>query len=152
MIKSNNNFSNIGSFEFDLIKISQSDLLYECNQKILICVKQSKIVLYSKLVNDVNSQGIKCKVCFEYNNLIDPIELILNNLENDDVFNKDNPVKIQNLIIDDLFTIKRFEHSMQLIQNNQVIDQGNLLYTTGILSLKIDLPVSKSSILIKNET
>jgi hypothetical protein len=134
----------IGSFEFNLIKISRPDINYNVCQKILVKVKQNNTVLYSRLIDNIDSVGITCKIDFEYDNLSDPIKLILENSMNDDQFNRDNPVEISNLTLDDLFNIKKFEQNMHLIQDNQIIDKGNVLYLTGILQLKINLPIIKS--------
>ena len=56
-------------------------------------------------------------------------------------FNKDNPVVVTQLIIDDLFTIPHLTMSGKLIHNNQQLDTGNVLWQSGQLVYTFNLPM-----------
>ena len=70
-----------------------------------------------------------------------PVCLTIKTYIQDDQFNKDNPVVVESLVLDDLFTIPHLLHGGVLTNNDIVMDTGNVLWCTGQLVYTFKLPL-----------
>jgi len=131
----------LGSFRFTLTKIPFPNLSYEATQSVSVTVTQDQIILYQHVISGIGTNGLPCDLTFAYANLVDPVCLVIESAINNNQFNLDNPIQITHLVLDDLFGISFLNHSMELWQNDEVIDQGNVLYCTGKLRLTLGLPM-----------
>lgn len=130
-----------GSISGILVSYPDQEINYIAHQAILVRVEQNHQILADKLINQIDSEGKLFEIQFNYNNLMDPIQLIFESHLTDDQINKDYPVSVKQLVVDDLFTVPGFLFSGKLIESGEVVDTGNVLWKFGKLVYNINLPV-----------
>lgn len=110
-------------------------------QSALVSVEQNREILASEIVTGIDQVGRQCCFDFVYDTLVDPVSLIIQSAVPNQQFNKDNPIVVTDLVLDELFEIPFLQHSFDLICDGEVIDQGNVLYRHGRLVLTLNLPL-----------
>jgi hypothetical protein len=132
----------IGSFDFVLKKISQNNLTYSLTQSVTVTVVQNNQILAFKYIEKIDN-CVQVHVDFEVDHLCDTVELVIATVHNDDQYNRDNPIEVSNIIVDDLFGIPFFNHAFQLFDHqNRFVDKGNSLYQSGKLVLSLKMPIA----------
>lgn len=139
----------IGSFSGILILRPAVDITYLSTQMVNVIVSQNNIILSKVQIKNIdNIVGQKFSITYEYQNFVNPIQLIIQSLVDDDQFNKDNPIELINLEIDNLYTIKKFTtYGAIMNKNNQCVDTGNYLYDTGQLVYTFNIPVFREVVI-----
>jgi hypothetical protein len=110
-------------------------------QTVMISVEQHDHVLASLLVTNITQQGVMFDLKFDYHTLVDSVRLIITTQIQDRQFNKDYPVAVESLVLDDIFTIPHLLHSATVIVDNTVLDTGNVLWCSGQLVYAFKLPL-----------
>ena len=130
------------SFAGHLVCQLNPDIDYVAVQSVVVSVWQNNQILTTKIVEGIGTTiGQFFELPFDYNNLTENVQLIIKTHHNNEQFNKDNPVVVTQLIIDDLFTIPHLTMSGKLIHNNQQLDTGNVLWQSGQLVYTFNLPM-----------
>lgn len=124
-----------------LVCIQSSDIDYVATQHVTVLIEQCGQTLVQKSISHIDLIGQLFELKFTYLNLTSPVQLIIESVSQDDQFNKDNPVMIVTLVLDDLFTIPRLLHNGKLYKTDQLIDTGNVLYQSGRLIYEFTLPI-----------
>ena len=130
-----------GSFAGYLICQSDLEIDYIASQDVVISVQQNNQILATKLIKNIGTVGQFFELPFDYAELTGNIQLIIDTCHTNDQFNRDNPVVIDQLIIDDLFTMPHFLMSGKLMHSNQLLDTGNVLWRSGQLVYTFKLPI-----------
>ena len=133
-----------GSFSGILVRNRDPEIDYDANQTILVKVQQDDLVLASRLIDQIDSVGKLFEIEFYYNNLISPIQLIFESCLPDDQFNRDNPVIVNKLLIDDLFSTPGVIYTGKLLADRQILDTGNVLWKSGQLVYSFILPMLRN--------
>lgn len=128
-----------GSFAGHLISCPDPNIDYVAFQSVSISVRQNNRILSTKLIEKI---GQFFELPFNYNELTGNVQLIIETCHADNQFNKDNSVKLVQLIVDDLFTIPHLLMAGKLMHNNQLLDTGNMLWQSGQLIYTFNLPIS----------
>lgn len=124
-----------------LICVPEPGIDYTATQTVKILIEQDNQVLVQELINCIDTLGQLFTLEFTYLDLINPLKLIVDNSSNKEQFNKDNPVELTTIVLDDLFTLPHFLYSGQVYKHTQLIDTGNVLYQSGQLVYTIKLPM-----------
>ena len=130
-----------GSFAGHLICQPDPDIDYTASQDVVVSVQQNNQILATKLIKNIDTVGQFFELLFDYAELTGNIQLIINTCHTDDQFNRDNPVVIDQLVVDDLFTMPHFLMSGNLMYSNQLLDTGNVLWRSGQLVYTFKLPI-----------
>jgi len=136
----------IGSFDFFLEKKSMQDLDYSLPQSVIVSVEQNSQILFRQVIKNLNLKE-HIHIDFVYENLYDAVELIIESAVKKDQFNKDNPIELTDLVVDDMFGAKSLTFNMKLVVDQNIVDIGNTLYQTGKLIGVFKLPIIKYQIL-----
>jgi hypothetical protein len=106
---------------------------------IKISVRQDQSIIAETQIADVTTEPKSVDIEFRYKNYNDPIVLELEFLSEDN----DNPIKIIDLVIDDLFSIRKLLHQGQLLSRNDESwkSVGNTLYGDSRLVYEFPLPI-----------
>jgi hypothetical protein len=130
-----------GSFAGHLICQPDPDIDYTASQDVVVSVQQNNQILATKLIKNIDTVGQFFELLFDYAELTGNIQLIINTCHTNDQFNRDNPVVIDQLVVDDLFTMPHFLMSGNLMHSNQLLDTGNVLWRSGQLVYTFKLPI-----------
>jgi hypothetical protein len=130
-----------GSFAGHLICQSDPEIDYIACQDVVVSVCQNNQILATKLIENIDAIGQFFELPFSYAELTGNIQLIIDTHHANDQFNRDNPVVIDQLIVDDLFTMPHFLMSGNLMQSDQLMDTGNVLWQSGQLVYIFKLPI-----------
>jgi hypothetical protein len=130
-----------GSFAGHLTCQFNPELDYIATQDVVVSVQQDNQVLAIKLIEGIDTIGKFFELTFDYAELTGNIQLLIHTHHTDDQFNKDNPVELDQLIVDDLFTMPHFIMSGQLIYQDTLLDTGNVLWQSGRLVYTFELPI-----------
>ena len=130
-----------GSFAGHLTRQFNPELDYVADQDVVVSVQQNSQVLATKLIENIDTTGKFFELTFNYAELTGDIQLLINTHHTSDQFNKDNPVELDQLIVDDLFTMPHFLMSGKLMYSNQLLDIGNVLWQSGQLVYTFKLPI-----------
>ena len=141
-----------GSFAGYLVSCPDPDIDYVAFQSVTISVQQNNQILSTKLIEQIDTTGQFFELPFNYNELTGNVQLIIETCHADNQFNKDNPVELVQLIIDDLFTIPRLLRAGKLMHNNRLLDTGNVLWHSGQLTYTFNLPISSITNINKGNT
>lgn len=136
-----------GSFAGRLVR--RPEVEYFAEQSVVISAEQNNQVLNQVCVNGIGLDGVNFSLEFNYQSLTEPVCLIIKPYVQDDQFNKDNPVVVEKLILDELFTIPHLLHGGILINNNTAVDTGNVLWCLGQLVYTFKLPLVSSAEIAK---
>lgn len=128
------------SFAVHLACQPDSDIDYVTCQSAVVSVRQHNEILATALVQKIDTHGQLLELCFNFEDLTAPVELIIETHTDHDQFNKDNPIAVTQLICDDLFTIPHWTMLGKLMHNNQLLDIGNVLWQSGQLTYTFVLP------------
>jgi hypothetical protein len=128
-----------GSFAGRLVR--RPEVEYFAEQSVVISAEQNNQVLNSICVTNIGLSGVDFNLEFDYQSLNDSVSLIIQTHVEDDQFNKDNPVVVESLMLDDLFTIPHLLHSGVLTNNGVVMDTGNVLWCPNKLVYTFKLPI-----------
>jgi len=128
-----------GSFAGRLVR--RPEVEYFAEQSVVILVEQDNQVLNHTCITNIGLDGVKFNLEFNYQSLNAPVCLTIKTHIQDDQFNKDNPVVVESLVLDDLFTIPHLLHSGVLTSNGIVVDTGNVLWCPGKLVYTFKLPI-----------
>jgi hypothetical protein len=131
-----------GSFAGQLVCKPDLEIDYIASQEVVVSVRQNNQILITKLIEKIDTIGQFFELPFNYNKLTGNVQLIIETYCVDDQFNKDNPVELAQLVIDDLFTIPHLLMAGNLMHNNQWLDTGNMLWQSGQLIYTFNLPIS----------
>jgi len=131
-----------GSFAGYLICSPDPEIDYIASQTVVVSVQQHNRVLATKLIEKIDVIGQFFELAFNYVELTGNIQLIIETHSVGNQFNKDNPITIDQLILDDLFTIPHLLMSGKLLNSNQQeLDTGNVLWQSGQLIYTFNLPI-----------
>lgn len=128
-----------GSFAGRLVR--RPEVEYFAEQSVVISAEQNNQILNQICVTGIGLDGVNFSLEFDYHSLVDPVCLVIETYVQDDQFNKDNPVVVESLILDELFTIPHLLHSGVLTNNGQVLDTGNVLWCPDKLVYTFKLPI-----------
>jgi hypothetical protein len=90
-----------GSFAGHLVCCPDPDIDYVAFQSVVISVQQNNRILVTKLIEKIDTIGQFFELPFNYNELTGNVQLTIETSHADNQFNKDNPVKLVQLIVDD---------------------------------------------------
>ena len=138
-----------GSFAGCLVSFPDHEITYTAYQTILVSVQQQGQILTQTLIDNIDHVGQPFELLFDYINLVDPVQLIFETHSFNDQFNRDCPVTITQLVVDDLFTIPHFLNSGKFSDLLQEIDTGNVLWKTGKLVYTSNLPMCNEFNIVK---
>lgn len=93
------------SFAVHLACQPDSDIDYVACQSAVVSLRQHNQILATALVQKIDTHGQLLELCFDFEDLTAPVELIIETHHDHDQFNKDNPIAVTQLICDDLFTV-----------------------------------------------
>jgi hypothetical protein len=124
-----------------LVCVPSPDIDYVSTQNVTVSIEQCAQQLAQESIRHIDTVGQSFKLKFTYLNLTSPVQLIIESVDQDEQFHKDNPVKILTLVLDDLFTIPHLLHNGKLYKTTQLIDTGNTLYQFGRLIYEFNLPL-----------
>lgn len=129
-----------GSFAGCLACFPDPDITYKSSQSAMVSVRQQDQTLTQSLVNNINCGGQTFKLVFDYVNLIDSVQLVFETHVTDNQFNRDNPITVTKLLLDDLFRIPYIlcTGTLLMTDDNQ---SGNVLWKTGQLVYTFNLPL-----------
>jgi len=128
-----------GSFAGCLACFPDPDVTYKSSQSAMVSVRQQDQTLALTVINNINRDGQLFELVFDYVNLIDPVQLVFETYVTDNQFNRDNPITVTQLILDDLFTIPYLlQIGILMTGDNQ---SGNVLWKTGQLVYTFNLPL-----------
>jgi hypothetical protein len=128
-----------GSFAGRLVR--RPEVEYFAEQSVMISAEQNNQVLNRVCITNIGLAGVEFSLEFNYHSINDSVCLVIQTHVQDDQFNKDNPVVVESLILDNLFTIPHLLHSGVLTNNGVVIDTGNVLWCPGKLVYIFKLPI-----------
>ena len=131
----------LGSFAGYLVSLPDPKINYTMCQAVLVSVCQQDQILSQIIIEDIDHSGQSFELCFDYLNLNTPVQLILQTHNSDDQINRDYPVIVTQLILDDLFTIPHFLCNGILKPEEQDNQCGNVLWRTGQLVYTFNLPL-----------
>ena len=124
-----------------LVCVPDPDIDYTATQTVKVSIEQNNQILVHELINCIDTSGQLFTLEFTYLDLINPLKLIVDNTSNKEQFNKDNPVELTTILLDDLFTLPHLLYSGQFYKDTQLIDTGNVLCQSGKLVYTIKLPM-----------
>ena len=124
-----------------LVCVPSPDIDYVSTQHVTVSIEQCAQQLAQVSMRYIDTVGQSFELKFTYVNLTNPVQLIIESVDQDEQFNKDNPVKILTLELDDLFTIPHLLYNGKLYKTTQLIDTGNTLYQSGRLIYEFKLPL-----------
>jgi hypothetical protein len=130
-----------GSFAGHLVSIPDPEIQYTTCQTALVSVRQQDQILSQTIIENIDCNGQSFELLFDYMNLTIPVQLIFETCNPDDQFNRDNPITVSQLILDDLFTVPHLLETGILKDNNQDNQAGNVLWETGQLVYTFNLPL-----------
>lgn len=130
-----------GSFAGHLMCQPDPEIDYIASQDVVVSVQQNNQILATKLIRNIDTVGQFFELLFDYAELTGNIQFIIDTCHANDQFNRDNPVVIDQLIIDDLFTMPHFLMSGNLMQSDRLVDTGNVLWRSGQLVYTFKLPI-----------
>jgi hypothetical protein len=130
-----------GSFAGHLVCLPDPEINYIALQDVLISVRQQDKILSQVFVNKIDQIGQSFELSFDYISLNTTVQLIFETCNNNDQFNRDNPVIVTQLILDDLFTIPHFLGTGVLTEETTNSEPGNVLWKTGQLVYTFNLPL-----------
>ena len=139
----------LGSFAGYLVSLPDPEINYTMCQAVLVSVCQQDQILSQIIIEDIDHSGQSFELCFEYINLNTPVQLIFQTQNSDDQINRDYPVIVTQLILDDLFTIPHFLYNGILKPKEQDNQGGNVLYRTGQLVYTFNLPLISGARIIE---
>lgn len=139
----------LGSFAGYLVSLPDPEINYTMCQAVLVSVCQQDQILSQIIIEDIDHSGQSFELCFEYINLNTPVQLIFQTQNSDDQINRDYPVIVTQLILDDLFTIPHFLCNGILKPKEQDNQGGNVLYRTGQLVYTFNLPLISGARIIE---
>ena len=142
----------MGSFAGHLECHSDPEIDYVASQDIIVSVQQNTQILAVTLVKDIDKIGQSFELIFNYAELTGNVQLLFETYHDDDQFNKDNPVTLTQLTIDDLFTIPHLMMSGKLTYNDQLLDTGNVIWQSGKLIYTFNLPIISETKIVKGIT
>ena len=129
------------SFAGHLVCQSDPNIDYVTFQSVVVSVRQNNQILTNKIVEVIDKIGKFFELCFDYVNLNTPVQLIFETHNSDDQVNRDNPVIVTQVILDDLFTIPHLLCTGILKPEEQDNQCGNVLWRTGQLVYTFNLPL-----------
>ena len=130
-----------GSFSGYLVSFPDPEINYTACQTVLVSVCQQDQILSQSIIENINCNEQSFELLFDYINLTVPVQLIFETHNHDDQFNRDNPITVTQLILDDLFTIPHFLYTGIVKAENQDNRPGNVLWKTGQLVYTFNLPL-----------
>jgi len=128
-----------GSFSGRLVR--RPEVEWATVQTVRVSAEQNGHNLTTEIITNIGVNGREFNLNFNYESLINPVHLVIATLVDDEQFNQDNPVVLEDLVLDALFTIPHFLHSGSLISNDVVVDTGNVLWCSGKLIYTFNLPI-----------
>jgi hypothetical protein len=133
----------LGSFSGTIKSVPQPTIDYQSTQSVKIFVKQCEQILCCLVVEGIDHiVGKKFNFEFAYIDTINQISLCIETCIEDDQFNRDIPVELVQLCVDYLYAPKHFVFQGHLQnKNKKIIDKGNVLWCTGQLNYKFNLPI-----------
>jgi hypothetical protein len=140
-----------GSFAGHLICRPDPEIDYIACQDVVVSVQQNNQILATKSIKNIDTVGQFFELLFDYAEQTGNIQFIIDTCHANDQFNRDNPVEIDQLIIDDLFTMPHFLMSGMLMHSNQLVDTGNVLWRSGQLVYTFKLPIVSGVGIVKTE-
>ena len=130
-----------GSIAGHLVSVSDPEITYTAHQTVTVMICQDDQILSQVLVDNIDQAGQAFELQFDYANLIMPIRLIFETFNTDDQFNRDNPITVTQLVLDDLFTIPHLLATGILVLELLATEPGNVLWKTGRLVYTFNLPI-----------
>lgn len=138
-----------GSFSGSVMSMPVDGLDYAGKQTVYVFVKQAGKTLAEAILNNVNDlTESKFNLSFNYDNVVDPCQLIFE-LRGSDTFNRDFPITISNLEVDELYQVDFLKYIGQVTVDGSILDTGNSLWCTGQLVYNFLIPVSQMVIVYK---
>ena len=104
-----------------------------------VLVRQGRSIIAETQVADIDTDVKHVNIEFQYKDYKNPVILELRFMSGDN----DNPIEIINLVIDDLFSIRKLLHQGQLLsdKDDSLLGVGNVLYGEARLVYKFPLPI-----------
>lgn len=131
-----------GSVAGYLVSFPDPEIKYTACQTVSVSACQQNQILSQIIIENIDRNGQSFELLFDYMNLTIPVQLIFETYNSDDQFNRDNPITVTQLILDDLFTIPCLLETGILKDNNQDnYAAGNVLWRTGQLVYTFNLPL-----------
>jgi hypothetical protein len=141
-----------GCFSGHLICRPDPEINYTAFQTVAVSVRQHNQILTTKLIEKIDVIGQFFELPFNYIKTTGTVQLLVETQCANDQFNKDNPIELAQLTVDDLFTIPHLVMLGKLMYNDQLLDIGNVLWQSGQLIYTFNLPIINTVKIIKGST